>query len=395
VATLAAFLFPAVIVLAVGAVQLEAVYSFRQKAVDVGDASVLWGVQQMAVSPLGATNRTTAWAQAQLATINNGTKIDISSAQIDSRTMKVTIDGVVPSFFGNMLPAGGFKVHVESTAQSLNGAPLCVLVFGTHAQGYQTKVQNLNIGASGAMTASACAVYSDQDINVGGGAALSANTVEAVGKANGPITPTPQTGAAHVPDPFAALNVDFPYACLKGGSQVQTVITIDTMLPPGVHCDNITVQNGAKLTLSPGEHYFGGDLTLQDTSILTGDDVVLVFDKTSKFDFNGTSSVTLAGRKTGPLAGFVIACDRANNANFMIESDHVSALVGTVYIPSAQLVVDGKNKVAQSSPWTVIVAQAVNVQGSSNLVINADYASSTVPVPSGVGPSARGSKLIE
>ena len=43
------------------------------------------------------------------------------------------------------------------------------------------------------------------------------------------------------------------------------------------------------------------------------------------------------------------------------------------------------NKVADQSAWTVIVAQAIQMSGSPNLVVNANYASSSVPVPGGVG----------
>jgi len=73
--------------------------------------------------------------------------------------------------------------------------------------------------------------------------------------------------------------------------------------------------------------------------------------------------------------------------SFTISSSAARQLLGTIYIPSATLAVSGaNNQVADESAWTVIVAKAITLAGSPNLVINANYAGSTVPVPGGVGP---------
>jgi hypothetical protein len=65
-----------------------------------------------------------------------------------------------------------------------------------------------------------------------------------------------------------------------------------------------------------------------------------------------------------------------------------------IYVPDAQLIVDGSADVARDSAWTVIVARMLQLKGSPSLVINANYSSSSVPVPDGVGPRAGGSQLI-
>jgi hypothetical protein len=51
------------------------------------------------------------------------------------------------------------------------------------------------------------------------------------------------------------------------------------------------------------------------------------------------------------------------------------------------------NNVANQSAWTVIVAQALQLQGSPNLVINANYSSSNVPVPAGAGNNYSSGKV--
>ena len=51
------------------------------------------------------------------------------------------------------------------------------------------------------------------------------------------------------------------------------------------------------------------------------------------------------------------------------------------------LVTGGDNKVADQSAWTVIVAKSIEMHGGPNLVVNANYGGSPVPVPKGVGPA--------
>jgi hypothetical protein len=50
--------------------------------------------------------------------------------------------------------------------------------------------------------------------------------------------------------------------------------------------------------------------------------------------------------------------------------------------------------VGDQSAWTVIVAKSIQMTGGSNLVINSDYASSSVPAPEGVGPTRKGARLV-
>ena len=115
---------------------------------------------------------------------------------------------------------------------------------------------------------------------------------------------------------------------------------------------------------------------------------MLVFDKSRQFNFQDSTVVSLSGRRSGSLAGFVIATTRENTGAFNISATSAEKLEGAIYIPSATLVVQGTaNRVAQQSAWTVVVAQSLQLNGSADLIINSNYASSFVPVPNGVGAS--------
>jgi hypothetical protein len=149
------------------------------------------------------------------------------------------------------------------------------------------------------------------------------------------------------------------------------------------------------MQLLPGTHYFkGGTLTIKNNAVLKGSNVVLIFDKDASFNFADNSTIDLTGAQSGSYAGFVILTTRDNTNTFSISSDSARRLEGAIYIPSATLQVTGDGtRVADQSAWTVVVAQALRLQGSPNLTVNANYAASSVPVPGGVGPNYSSGKV--
>jgi Flp pilus assembly protein TadG len=377
-----ALAFPALALLACGSIDLATVNGDRSAMQDAADATALAMAKQLGVSTAaGISARAQDFAAGQLGKVATNDAIVVTTTlSADNSSVTVTIDGHRNSFFANLLPPGGWKMHAQATASALGEMPLCVLSYGL-AGGY-----NIHMTSSSRMTADKCLVQSNGDINVDNAAAMQAGLVEAAGKAHGSITPTAQTGAPTIPDPFASMSVSPPLLGLCNPLDLVYTVGVN-VLSPGVHCGNITVKNGASVVLLPGEHYFEkGHLQMQQNSSLSGSDVVLVFDKSSQFGFSDSSSVSLSGRTSGPYAGFVIATTRQNTSTFAISSTSARKLEGAIYIPNATLMVDGVgNTVNQQSAWTVIVAQSLQLNGSADLVINSDYATSTVPVPGGVG----------
>jgi hypothetical protein len=215
------------------------------------------------------------------------------------------------------------------------------------------------------------------------------------------ISPSPSTGAASIDDPFVNLDIDksngLALLCTVADllNRVKVSSGVHT-IPPGRHCGGVEASGTARVVLAPGEHFFlKGHLVIKENARLEGTDVVLFFDKASKFDFTDDAMVSLDGRKSGPYAGLVMGSTRNNQQNFVISADNVESLLGVLYVPSARLIVEGDADVARDSAWTVIVAKEVQLKGSPSLFINANYDASNVPVPAGVGPRAGGVRLIE
>jgi hypothetical protein len=278
--------------------------------------------------------------------------------------------------------------------------PLCVLVFGSGNS-------QIHVTGNSQLQAGACLVHSEESVAVDGSGSITADVTEAVTTAKGTIGPDAAlTGAAPLPppkDPFASVNVNFPSTCTKKPAattvnvgQTVTLDSYETNPSNAMHGD-VNV-NGGTLILSAGEHYFCGHLSVNGAASvpggvalinnLQGTDVVLDFDTGATINFGATASVSLSGRQSGALAGFVIIADRAYTQDFHIQSGAIKLLTGTVYTPAAKLMVDttpSVNLLGANTPWTVIAANDFALNGGGTLTVNSNYAASSVPVPTGVG----------
>ncbi len=390
VALIFALLLPLLIVTALGGVELNQVLSDKKRTQDVADSTALMGAGQLGVTPVGADQRAIGYAQTQLNDVARNSTVNVQATIGQGLLITVTIDTQRASFFGNLLPLGGFHTHVVSSARGVNNTPLCVLATTPLA------ADTLHITGTSQLQAGQCLIHSNQTLVADPGASILASANEAVTSASGPITQAPSTGAPNVVDPFASLNVN-PSSCVGIGVPTMVVAPLNQTLPAGVHLGTVQVMTGAVLTLGAGDHYFCQPLTVSGTGAVTGTDVDLVFDGKAAMNLSGSATVSLSGRQSGPLAGFVIIADRTETGVFTLNSDNITGLTGTVYAPTATLAIQGTAKSGSTSPWTVITAKGVTVNGGAQLVINANYAQSSVPVPVGVGnnTSNAGAKLTQ
>ena len=397
ISLMAALIGPGAILLAVGAIDLLAVSSAQGRLQSIADAGALAGAPHLALATdgAGAKERAAAFVAAQISQWDGAPAYEGAYEIIDQggqRAIRVLLKGHRPSFFANLLPPGGWNFVGDATATSVGLVPLCVLITGADG----SKV--LNLKNSSRLAAPACMVHSNNDILVEGGSITGA-AVQAVTSARGAISPSPGTGAAPVDDPFANLDLTRArgLACPVGALLQPLVLAAGSRrIPAGVHCGGLTISGSATVVLEPGEHWFlGGHLIVREDARLEGDDVVLFFDKASKFEFRDSALVRLAGRTEGPYAGIVMGATRDNTQDFVISSDNVESLLGVVYVPDAQVVVEGRADVARDSAWTVIVAHNLQLRGSPSLFINANYNASRVPVPAGVGPRTGGARLLD
>ena len=133
-------------------------------------------------------------------------------------------------------------------------------------------------------------------------------------------------------------------------------------------------------------------------SQIAGTDAVMFLKDFSSISFNGNAGLSLEGRKGGSFAGFALITDRSFKGTLELTAKNVRKMYGTVYLPSATLLIGGNgNKVSDQSPWTVVIANKLQVTDKATLYINSNYSGASVPVPQGVGPTTKtaGTRLAE
>jgi hypothetical protein len=125
--------------------------------------------------------------------------------------------------------------------------------------------------------------------------------------------------------------------------------------------------------------------------------------------FDADTTVNLSALKDGPLAGILIfddpsgapapaltpksgrgAAGRALKTGaprqHQILSDNARNLLGTIYMPQGEIIIDATQPIADKSAYSVLVVNQLHLYSGPNLVLNSDYSATDVPVPPGVGP---------
>ncbi|MGL4490437.1 MAG: pilus assembly protein, partial [Rhizobiaceae bacterium] len=156
------------------------------------------------------------------------------------------------------------------------------------------------------------------------------------------------------------------------------------------------IQTKAVVTLNPGVYIInGGQLKTTGSGTLQGKGVTIYFTgKDGSMALDGTSTVSLEAPSTGPTAGLLLFQDPAMAlTKYEISSKLASKLLGTIYLPNGEFIINANNKVAEASAFTVIVAKHFFVGAQTQLFLNSDYSSTTVPVPDGLGPNSQKLRL--
>jgi hypothetical protein len=199
-------------------------------------------------------------------------------------------------------------------------------------------------------------------------------------------------------------------------------------LSPGVYCSGLTIEGSAKVTLSPGIYVFrDGPLLVKQNAEFVGAGVTLMFSgKRSYFRFLDKSLIQISAPTSGLTAGMLLwesrsfvvglnswqkgGCgggrdddddDAGSNTcgttmpgqakpkktnEHHINSDRARELTGTIYLRNGMLLIDSQRSVAEQSPFTVLVVNKLDLYDGPNLMLNANFSSTPIPVPVGLGP---------
>jgi hypothetical protein len=218
--------------------------------------------------------------------------------------------------------------------------------------------------------------------------------------------PPPESDCPILDDPLEMREAPAAGGCDFDGVKIDMSQTI----APGHYCGGLRIEKDAQVTAEAGIYVIsGGPLEVKGSAGLRGEGVGFYFaDDDATFNFKNKSVVELSGPTEGPMAGILFFESRSAKAGrtFKISSNSVRKLIGTIYLP--QGIFEAKSKlddilplpgdplkiIGEASTYTIIVANKIELDGV-NLVINADYAASNVPVPAGLGPKSTSVRLIK
>lgn len=277
---------------------------------------------------------------------------------------------------------------VEAVARILTGGRICVI-------GLETKsAKAIELEKRARVTAVNCSVYSNSTnkngIKSGDSAVLKAELIcSAGGKLGGKgnFSPEPLLDCPRIPDPLAGREAPPIGPCEATNLVIENE---SRTLLPGTYCGGLTVGVGGEVDLRPGVYVMdSGPLHVSDGGSLDGENVGFYFTgKKATIKFEADSSISLTAPKDGPMAGLLVFEDRnakANNKHHILSND-ARVLLGTIYLPNGWLAVDAESPVADHSAYTAIVAKKMSLSEGPNLVLNANYDGTDIPVPNGIGP---------
>lgn len=288
-------------------------------------------------------------------------------------------------------------VRVTAQAMAVGEENLCIIALN------DTLDNTINMVSDSLLTAPNCDIVSNSvspdGINVAGNARLLGRDVHSAGGAriwgNGAITPPAITDSLTLSDPLASIPPpDASAPCTVTVSQ--PIPTSTGTLNPGVYCAGLRIDGSRTVTMNPGIYTFLGDVTFTGNANVTGNGVTLHIAGDSQLLISGGATVSFSAPVAGPTAGILIFEDpgQVEGLNHRILLSEARYMVGTIYLPRGNLLVNNNGSVSDQSEYTAIVARRIILQGTSNLFLNTDYDATDVPVPAGLGPVAGGTRLV-
>lgn len=401
VATIFALLLPVLLGLSGGAVDFYIYLNQQRHLQSVADSAALAAAREASLE--GWSHETAQavveqFVQSSLRTMSSGSARYSALAQVDRANRRVSVS-IEQDHYGYFV-AGYFKsnpqIRVTAVAQASGSANVCVIGLNGASGG------TISLDSNSRLSASECAVYSNSIDPKGlqslSNSILNASLACSAGGYEGAsrnYSKLPLTDCPAIADPLSTRP-----APAVGSCKYTNLVVDDSnrALAAGTYCGGVTIKGNSRVKLAPGVFVIkDGPLIVDGNSKLDGlGGVGLYFmGKNAYFEFKSNASVDLAAPTKGEMAGLLVHQDRnAGAQTFKITSNYTRKLIGTIYLPNGDLVIDATNDVADQSAFTAIVVKRLHLRAGPNLVLNTDYEKTTVPVPDGLGPENEKIRLV-
>ena len=281
---------------------------------------------------------------------------------------------------------------IDGRAVATYGAA-CVLALDPTAKNALTS------GGSTIVNMPKCNIVSDSSdsssLSVSGSASVTVNEAIAVGGINatsGLVDNANITGAAPVPNPYAALSV--PSSSSWGAKQSDSGAPTVT-LNPGWYSGGLHITSNQVAHLNPGVYYIdgkGGNLQFDSGAVVTGSGVTFVLTSSSgKFptvSINGSSSIHITAPTSDSAlgadsSGVVLFEDPKASGNLNINGNSNTYFGGAIVAPSMGINFSGTGVSGTAANCTQIIGDTITFTGNSS--VSSDCGSYGVATISGAG----------
>jgi Flp pilus assembly protein TadG len=386
------FALPVMLLGAGAAVEYASLTHRRAQLQRAADTAALAAANELKIATADDGRIKSVAQAAALAALNANSRANntavVNGQVIDKRTaVQVDITETVATIMGKMLSLPTADLRVRAMARlASSAAKICVVALDKTANGA------IRLDSNARLTANGCAVYSNStasgSVRSESNAVLSSSAL--ICSSGGFVGSTSNYSGKRVtdcpttPDPMAGR----PPPPIDSFCQPVNKVESNKTLNPGTYCKGLFIGANAKVTLNPGIYVIqNGPLILDSNADVYGRNVAFYFQgDNARFEFTSNAKVNLGAPKDGPLAGILFYGDpnAPHDRQYKITSNYAGNLVGTLYLPRGRFVIDASSPVADQSAWTAIIASQIQLYAQPNLVLNANYDQTDVPVPSGL-----------
>lgn len=390
---------PVVLALGASAVEYSSLSNHRSQLQSAIDAATLAATRELSLSNANESTVEQVLEAVVTANMLNAPSSPSLQSSIDRNSMTVTVEATmeVELTFGALLGMDAVTIGARAAGQALGQPNICVL--GLHASSSET----IYLGVHSRITGNDCAVFSNSTsssgIRAAGQSHLTSSTTCTAGGFNGGernFSPMPFVDCPRFEDPLLHRappedsGCDYSDISITGGTHT---------LNPGVYCGGLELGGNADVRFSPGVYVIkDGEFRALSNVRMAGLHVGFYLSgPDTRFYFGPNVHIDFEAPIDGNMAGLLFFSDRAQSGSVQNEivSNFAHNLVGTVYLPRAELHVKASRPVASESAYTAIVVNRLELTVSPHLVLNANYEETDVPVPEGIRGAGQPIRLIE
>lgn len=404
IAIIFAIALPVLVGITAGAVDFAVSLNQKSRLQSVVDSAALAAARELSLSNAKTENVASVvqtmvdgYFKASYSKSNHPSLIVRTTVNTDPMEVKVTAQQKFESYFGNAFGLRSSELQANAVARVMGRPNICVLALHPSNNG------TLSLEQRARVTGNDCAIYSNSTHNIGikskSSALLKASTICSAGGVQGGgknFDPPPYLDCPSFEDPLAS-RPEPPSAGCADNKAME--VTSSQRLEPGTYCGGLVISNNASVELGPGIYSIkDGPLAVRNGATISGKGVGFFLDGASaSLDFAANSAVRLEAPTSGPMTGLLIFASRSTTRGntHTILSENAQVMVGTIYIPTGELRVDGAANVGGDSAYTAIVAETITLYGGPHIVLNTNYDQTDVPVPDGIRGAGQPVRMVE